>query len=148
MKSGDPIGGSSRILTISEMWISFVSNGWQIRSATQNYQEVIFQELISDGPDVVMRMLGRLGVRRERPIRSGESRQVSFLDRYDPQLAHRTLNMGNCSRRAPARPLMSELGFKPVNPSRIMSALMDLERIIKDTIRHLMRWLLSLAERL
>jgi hypothetical protein len=54
--------GSSSISTISEVWIKFVSEGRQIRSATDNYQEVTYHELISDGPAVVMRLLGKLGI--------------------------------------------------------------------------------------
>jgi hypothetical protein len=54
--------GSPRISMITEAWISFVSNGRQIRSATQNYQEVLYEELMSNGPAVLMRVFGKLGV--------------------------------------------------------------------------------------
>jgi hypothetical protein len=53
---------SSKISTNCEMWISDVSAGRQIRSATHNYQEVTFEELIADGSEVLMRLLASVGV--------------------------------------------------------------------------------------
>ena len=47
-----------------------------------------------------------------------------------------------------AGPLMSELGFEPVNRSGIMSAILDLDRKVKGARRAAKRRLQSLAERL
>jgi hypothetical protein len=61
-KTFSPEWGSFRIPRICEWWTESVSCGRQIRSATQNYQEVTFEELISNGPEVLMRLLRGLGV--------------------------------------------------------------------------------------
>jgi hypothetical protein len=57
-----PQWGSSRIPIICERWISEVSDGRKISSATPNYQEVLYQELVANGPEVLMRLLNGLGV--------------------------------------------------------------------------------------
>jgi hypothetical protein len=62
-KTWGPAWGSSRISTIAERWIRDVSDGRQIGSATHNYQEITYQELISDGSEALMQILSRLGVR-------------------------------------------------------------------------------------
>lgn len=53
---------SARISTNCERWIADVVRGRQIRSATTNYQEVKYEELITDGPGVLMRIFTGLGV--------------------------------------------------------------------------------------
>jgi Sulfotransferase family len=59
-KSWMPEWGS--LLADCEGWVSAVKDGRQIRSATRNYQEVTFEELISDAPLTVARLFRGLGL--------------------------------------------------------------------------------------
>jgi Sulfotransferase family len=170
-KTWGPDWGTSRISTISERWVSDVSDGRQIRSATHNYQEITYQELVSDGSVVLMRILGRLGVQSSldecqryvdecsienlkaaklngAPFDLARIGQYRFrkgtTDSWRTELS--TWEVAIVERLA--GPLMLELGFQPVKRSGIMSALLDLDRIVKGTRRAARRRLQSLAERL
>jgi hypothetical protein len=162
---------SSRISTNCERWIADVSEGRQISSATRNYQEVIFQELISDGPDVVLRVLTKVGVQSSLDecqryvdecnianLKAGkldnapydvakmhkESFRQGTIDSWRSELSK--WEIARVERLA--GPLMSELGFKPVNHSRILSILLDLDCTVKD-VRRAAKWRLqALAARL
>jgi hypothetical protein len=170
-KTWGPAWGSSRVSTITERWISDVSDGLQINSATQNYQQVFYQELISDTPNVVMRILGELGV----------PSSLDDCQRYVDECSIENLKVGKLNN-APfdlvragkyrfrtgatdswrielsaweiavverlAGPLMSELGFKPGNRSRMMSTLLNLDLALKDARKAAKRRLQSLAARL
>ena len=70
---------SSKISPNCERWIADVSSGRKIRSATPNYHEVTFNELISDGPDVVMRLLTQLGVQSSREECEGYVQELSLI---------------------------------------------------------------------
>jgi hypothetical protein len=158
---------SSRISTNCERWIADVTNGRQIRSATQNYQEVSFQELISDGPEVVMRILGRLGVPSSlddcqqyvdecniENLKAGrlnnapfdvakmgkESFRIGTTDSWRIELS--TLEIALVERMV--GPLMSELGLKRLNGNKSMSVLVDMGCTVKDAARAAKRRLRSL----
>jgi Sulfotransferase family len=162
---------SSRITTNCERWIADVISGQQIKSATSNYQEVTFQELISCGPDVVMRLLTKLGVQSSRdecqryvdeckidnlkagrlnnaPFDVGKMNKESFrhgtTDGWRKELSVREIAL--VERLAGS--LMSEYGFMPVNRSKIVSALLDLDCTIRYARRGVKWQLQSLAERL
>lgn len=161
---------SSRISPNCERWIADVNSGRQIRSATRNYQEVTFEELISDGPDVVMRILNSLGVSASRDdcqryvdecniknLKAGkldnapfdvanlgkESFRIGTTDSWRTELS--TWDIAVVERLA--GPLMSEFGFKPVNGSKVKSVLVDMGCTAKDAARAAKRRLRSLVKR-
>jgi len=161
----------SRIRPNCERWIADVTNGRQIRSATQNYQEVPFEELISDGPAAVMRILGRLGVPSslddcqryvdECNIRNLQAGKLNNAPFDVANMGKESFRIGTTdgwrSELSPwevavverlAGPLMSELGFKPMNGSKAMSVLGDTCCTVKDAARAAKRRLRRLAERL
>jgi hypothetical protein len=137
-----------RISPNCERWISDVSNGRQIRLATDNYQEVTFEELISDGPEVLMRLLARLGVPsslgecrrfseecRIENLKAGkldnapfpmtnrnQSYRIGETDSWRVELSKREVAL--VERRA--GPLMSELGFARTKISKPMSVLVGM----------------------
>jgi Sulfotransferase family len=143
-----------------ERWIADVSTGRQIRSATPNYHEVTYEELSVGGPDVVMRLFAGLGIPSsldeckryidecnienlkrlavpEGFFRSGrtDSWQVE-LSAWEIALVEHV-----------AGPLMSELGFKPVNRSKALAALVGIACTSKDAARVLKRRLRNFLER-
>jgi len=145
VKSWGPAWGSSKITSISEIWIKYVSEGRQIRSATDNYQEVMYQELISNAPAVVMRLLGKLGIpanlndcQRYVDECSIENLKAAKLDNapFDLRRAgkYRFRNGATDGWRRElsateiaiveslAKPLMLDLGFEPVTRSKVISA--------------------------
>jgi hypothetical protein len=167
-KSWGPAWGSSNSSTISERWVSDVSNGRHIGCATHNYQEVTFQELISDGSEALLRILTKLGVRsnpdecqryidecsihnlkagrlNDAPFdlaRAGKYRfRTGATDSWRFELSKWEISLVERL----AGPLMSELGFKPAIHSRIMSTLLGLERAARRGAKRRLR---SLAERL
>ncbi|MGA8869412.1 MAG: sulfotransferase [Candidatus Sulfotelmatobacter sp.] len=165
-KSWGPQWGSSRISTICARWISDVSQGREIALATPNYQEVIFEELISDGPQVLMRLLSRLGVRscpdevrRYVDECAIENLRAGILDNAPFDVARISkfrFRLGSTdswrvelSRREialverMARPLMMELGIEPVTRNKLTSAWAELCRVAEYTRYKVMCWLRS-----
>lgn len=170
VRSWGPNWGPSNISTITEMWFSFVSNGRQIGSATQNYQEVFFEELVSNSPEVVKRILGRLGV----PSSLDQCRQ------YTEECRIENLKAGNLNN-APfdlaktgkyrfrigkteswraelskweiavverlASPLMSELGFAHSTMGKALGTVVRLSCAGKDVARAAKRRWVRLTER-
>jgi hypothetical protein len=149
---------SSRISTNCERWIADVSSGQQIRSATPNYQEVQFGELVCDGPSVVRRLLAGVGVRStpEQCQRYVDECNIEFL--RAGKLANAPFDIAKMNKESfrlgttdswrtelskyeialverMTGPLMSELGFEPVNRSRIISMLLDVVETLKDARR-------------
>jgi len=160
---------SSRISTNCEGWIRDVTNGRQIRSATRNYQEVSYQELISDGPEALLRLLGGLGVPSSlddcqryvdecniQNLKAGklnnapfdvakmgkESWRIGTTDSWRVELSAWEIALVEHL----TGPLMSELAFKPVNGSKVMSALVDMGCTVKNAARTAKRRLRSLAK--
>ncbi len=152
---------SSRISTNCERWIRDVTDGRQIGSATQNYHEVFYHELISDGPNIVMRLLNKLGVPSSledcqryvdecniQNLRAGKLNNAP----WDVAMTKASLGSGtNDSWRTElsaweialvervAGPLMSELGFEPVSGSKAMAALVETACTFKDAARSVKR---------
>lgn len=170
-KTWGPSWGSSKISAIAERWVRDVSDGLQIRSATRNYQEITYQKLISDGPETLMRLLSRLGVRStldecqqyfdecnmeklkagklsDAPfniVNSGKFRfRIGSTESWRRELSKWEIAVVERS----AGPLMSELGFEPVNRSGVMSTLMDLDRMVRRFRTAAKRRLQLLGERL
>lgn len=135
---------SSRISKNCERWISDVSAGRQICSATRNYQEVTFEELLSDGPEVLMGLFKGLGLATSleecrqyvgeckiENLKAGKLDNAPFnVARMHPE----SFRIGTTeSWRAElskweialverlAGPLMSELGYAPANGSKAIS---------------------------
>jgi len=159
---------SSRIPPNCERWVSDVSNGRQIRSATDNYQEVTFEELSSDGPEVLMRLLGGLGVRssleecrryvdecRIENLKAGkldnapfpmtnrsESYRIGATDSWRVELSKWEIAL--VEHRA--EPLMSELGFAPTKVSKAMSAFVGMHWNTWEAARAARRRLRRFAE--
>jgi hypothetical protein len=163
-------GGTSRVSAICERWISDVSRGRQISSATHNYQEVTYEELVSDGSAVLVRLFGSLGV----PLDQDECRR--YVDECNienlktgklenapfniPKISEYRFRIGTTDSwrvalskweialvERMAGPLMSELGFKPTNGNKALSALVDMRCSIKDVTGKVKRRLQRLAER-
>jgi hypothetical protein len=170
-KTWGPSWGSSKISTIAERWVRDVSDGLQIRSATRNYQQITYQELISDGPMALMQILSKLEVQAT----LAECRQ--YFDECNMEklkagkLSDAPFNIVNAGRfrfrigsteswrrelskweiavvERTAGPLMSELGFEPMDRSVIMSTLMNLDSMVRRFRSAAKRRLQLLAERL
>ena len=162
-------GGTSRVSAICQRWISDVSNGRQIGSATHNYQEVTYEDLVSDGPEVLLRLLNGLGVRsgleecrryvQECSIdnlktgkldnapfdmgRRGKYRfRIGTTDSWRDELSKREIAIVERL----AGPLMTELGFKPMNGNKTISALVDMEFGVKAAAIGAKRRLQGLAK--
>jgi hypothetical protein len=129
---------SPSVWTNCERWIVDVSSGRQISSATQNYHEVFYHELISDGPHVLMRIFNILGVAAslEDCQRYIDECNIENLKRLSPPTGFYRLGKTDSWRtelsaweialvERLAGPLMSELGFTPVTDNKVMSALVD-----------------------
>jgi hypothetical protein len=136
---------SSRIPTNCERWVSDVSDGRQISSATRNYQEVTYEDLIWNGPEVLMRLLNGLGVAtsleecrqyvdecRIKKLQAGkldnapfpmtnnsESYRIGKTDSWRIELSKWEIALVEHG----ARKLMSELRYAPANGSKAMPAL-------------------------
>lgn len=134
---------STRIPPNCERWVSDVSNARKITSATNNYQEVKFEELSSDGPEVLMRLFGRLGVRSTldecrryaeecsiQNLKAGkldnapfpmtnrkQSYRIGTTDSWRDELSKWEIAL--VERHA--GPLMSELGYARTNVNKAMS---------------------------
>ncbi len=145
---------SPRISRNSERWIADVTNGRQIKSATQNYQEVTYEELLSDGPKVLMRLLSGLGVAASleacqryvdecniQNLKAGnlnnapfdvakmgkESWRIGTTDSWRVELSKWEIAL--IERLAGA--LMLEFGYKPANRSKGLSALVGMGHKIR-----------------
>lgn len=160
---------SSEVSRSCETWTADVSNGRQIRSATQNYHEVFYHELISDGPANVMRLLNKLGVpstledcQRYVDECKIQNLKAGKLDNapWDVTISKVSLGSGTTdSWRAElspweialiehlAGPLMSELGFKPANGSKSRAALVGTVCTFKEAARVTKRRLRNFLER-
>ncbi len=161
---------SSRIPQNCERWISDVTNGRQMRSATRNYQEVTFEELLSDGPEVLMRLFAGLGVESSldqcrqyvdecklENLKAGklenapfnvakmhpESFRIGTTDSWRTELSKWEIALVERL----AGPLMSELGFAPANGSKAMSVFVDAGWNTFVVARAAKRWLRQFAER-
>jgi hypothetical protein len=160
---------SSRISRNCERWISDVSNGRQIRLATKNYQEVTFEELISNGPEVLMRLLSNLGVHppaaecqryaeecRIENLKAGkldnapfamtnrnESYRIGSTDSWRVELSKWDIALVERL----AGPLMSELGYTPANSSKALSAFVGVGSTTWQVARAAKRSLSRFAER-
>jgi hypothetical protein len=143
-----------------ERWIVDVSSGRQIGSATLNYQEVTYEELSVGGPDVVMRLLAGLGIPSsldecKRYIDECNIENLKLLpapegffrlgrtDSWQVELSAWEIALVEHV----AGPLMSELGFKPVNGSKAMAALVGMACTSKDAARVVKRRLRNFLER-
>lgn len=161
---------SSRISTNCERWIADVGRGRQIRSATRNYQEIKYEELIADGPGALMRILRGLGLpstldecRRYvdecniQNLKAGkldgapfdvakmgkESWRIGTTDSWRVELS--AWEIALIERLA--GPLMSELGFKPASDSRLVSILVGAGCTAKNALRAGKRRLRRLKKR-
>ncbi len=160
---------SSRISTNCERWISDVRNGRQIRSATDNYQEVTFEELLSDGPDVLMRLLDKLGAPssldecrryaeecRIENLKAGkldnapfamtnrnESYRIGTTDSWRVELSKWEIALVERL----AGPLMSELGYAPANASKTTSVFVGMGWTTWKAARAVRRRLRRFADR-
>jgi sulfotransferase family protein len=159
---------SSRISRNCERWIGDVGSGRQIRSVTPNYQEVCYEELISDGPNVVMRLLTGLGIRASRDectryfeecnienLRAGklngapfdvakmhkESFRIGAIDSWRVELSPWEIALVDHL----AGPLMSELGFAPASKGRATAAAMSVGCTLWDAARAVKRRLRRFA---
>jgi|SRR5215472_12015125 len=138
---------SPRISANCERWISDVGNGRQISSATDNYQEVKFESLKSDGPQVLRQLLSGLGVPssleecqryaeecRIENLKAGnldnapfemtnrnQSYRIGSTDSWRVELSRWEIAL---VERMAALP-MSELGFEPVNGTKAVSVFVD-----------------------
>jgi hypothetical protein len=132
---------SSKISANCERWISDVSAGRQISSATHNYQEVTFEELVSDGSEVLMRLLANVGVPssqeecrryveecRIENLKAGKLENAPFVmtnvsfrigatDSWRVELSKREIALVEHL----AGPLMSDLGYACTNVGKAMS---------------------------
>lgn len=149
---------SSRISRNCDRWIGDVSSGRQIQSVTPNYQEVFYEQLISDGPNVVMRLMTGLGIPSNRDecrryfeecnienLRAGklsgapfdvakmnkESWRIGKTDSWRVELSAWEIALVEHL----AGPLMSELGFAPANNGRVMAAASSLGWSLWDAAR-------------
>lgn len=163
-KSWGPQWGSSRISVICERWISDVNSGRQIASATRNYQEVTYQELLSDSAEVLLRLLSRLGVRSTLGecqryvdecsldnLKAGKLANAPFdvarISKFRFRLGKADSWRSELSKREVAlierrsRRLMFELGLEPVTRSWLAFTWAELCHVIDDTRYKLMGWL-------
>jgi Sulfotransferase family len=149
-KSGWAPGWRS-ISADSEGWVSAVKDGQEIRSATQNWQQVTFEELKSDGPATLMRLLRGLGVKAsvvecQRYVEDCNigNLQAGKLDNAPFQISNEGESYQSYRRGETeswrvelseweialverlAGPLMLELGFIPTNGRTARSALVAL----------------------
>ena len=158
---------SSKISANCERWISAVSNGRQISAATNNYQEVTFEELVSEGPAVLIRLFANLGVgssldecRRYAEECKIENLKAGKLDNAPFEMTNR-----NQSYRIGATdswrfelskwdialiehlagPLMSELGFARTESNKAISFLVDVSCAASNAGRIMRRWTLQRA---
>jgi hypothetical protein len=139
---------SSRISKNCQRWVRDVYNGQQIRSATPRYQEVTYEELLSEGPRILMRILLGLGVPASlgdcqryvdecniRNLQAGQLRGAPFdvakmgkesfrIGTVDSWRAELTAWEVALVERL-AGPLMSNLGYKPATRNKGLSALVD-----------------------
>jgi hypothetical protein len=148
-KSWGPVWGSSRISRICKGWISDVNEGRRISSATHNYQEVTYQDLISDTAEVLLRLFTGLGIRSSldecrlyvdqcniEKLRAGEfvnsPFDLSITGKYRFRIWSPDSWRVELSKFEIALvehltgPLMSELGFIPTSGHTARSALVAL----------------------
>jgi hypothetical protein len=167
-KCWGPQWGSSRISVIAERWISDVNNGRQIASATRNYQEVAYQELLSDSAAVLLRLLGRLGVRSTLEECQGYVEECSLDNLKAGRLENAPFDVARISKfrfrlgkadswrselskreialvERMARRLMWELGIEPVTRSRLASIWASISHAVDDTRYKLVGWLRAQA---
>ena len=169
-KSWGPGWGSSRISTICERWIADVSEGRQISSATPRYNEVMYQELISDGSAVLMRLLSELGVQaspdqcrqyveecRIENLKAGKLDNAPFdmarsakyrfrmgaTDSWRTELSKWEIGLVDHL----AGPLMSEMGFAPANVTKATSIFVDMRWTAWEVARAAKRRLRGFAAR-
>jgi hypothetical protein len=136
-------------------WIADVSNGRLIASATPNYQEVAFQDLLSNGPATLMRLFAKLSVQASRDecqryvdecnienLKTGNLKDAPFdvarmhkesfrrgtMDSWRIELSPWEIALVERM----AGPMMSELGFAPVNNGKVTSVLLKLRGIAKN----------------
>jgi hypothetical protein len=160
---------STKVSWSCEQWIADVTTGRQISSLTQNYKEVFYHELFSDGPEILMGILNKLGVPSSledcqryvdecniQNLRAGKLENAP----WDVAVSKVSLGSGTTdSWRAElsaweiavvehvAGPLMSELGFKPVNGSKAMAALVGTACTFQDAAKVVKRRLRNFLER-
>jgi hypothetical protein len=160
---------SSRISANCERWISDVSNGRRIRWATENYQEVFYEELISDGPAILLRLLERLGVQSslEECRRYADQCRIDNLKAGKLDNAPFAMTNRNQSYRIGAAdswrvelskwdvalverlagPLMAELGYAPANGRTATSVFVAMGWTAREMARTAKRRLRRLAEK-
>jgi hypothetical protein len=146
---------SSRVSRNCQRWISDVSNGRQIPSQTPNYQEVTYDELLSNGPATLMRLLAGIGLSVDwdecqryvdeckiDKLKAGklsdapfdvakmhpESFRVGTTDSWRSELSPWEIALVEHM----AGPLMRELGFELVSHNRITSVLLHLRDMAKN----------------
>jgi hypothetical protein len=159
---------SPKVTQNCERWISDVTSGRQIRSATPNYQEVGFQELLTHGPDVLLRLLTNVGVTSSReeceryvnecnienlkagnlekpPFDIGKMHKESFRTGSNESWRNELSAWEIALVERQAGPLMLELGFKPVSRGRVKLALLDLDRMVAHSLRAAKRRLKALV---
>lgn len=162
--------GSSKVSTICEMWVADVTDGRQIRSATQKYQEVMFQDLVSDASGVLMRLLSELGVQstphqcrqyaeecRIDNLKAGKLDNAPFdmarAGKYRFRMGATDSWRNELSRwevavvERLAGQLMSELRFAPAKVSKAMSIFADMGWTTWEVARAAKRRLRRSAER-
>jgi hypothetical protein len=147
---------SPKVSKNCERWISDVSNGLDIRSATGKYQQVFFRDLASDGPNVVRRLLAGIGVQSSEAecqryveecnidfLRSGtladapfdiskmnkESFRLGTVDGWRTELSKYEIAVIEHM----AGPLMMKLEFRPAAQGKLLKALLELRGPVRDT---------------
>jgi len=151
---------SSKISWNCEAWLADVSSGRQIASLTQNYQEVFYHELITDGPHVLMGIFNKLGVPSslEDCQRYIDECNIENLKRLNPPTGFYRLGKTDSWKvelstweialvERIAGPLMSELGFEPAIDNKAVSVLVDMAWTALGAARAAKRRLRNFLER-
>jgi len=149
---------SPKVTVNCERWISDVTSGRQIRSATPNYQEVAFQELLTNVPDVLMGLLAGIGAASSRAECERYAEECNIENLKAGNLKNAPFDVGKMHKESfrigsseswrdelstweialierLAGPLMLELGFKPVSRSKMTLAFLDLDRMAANSAR-------------
>jgi hypothetical protein len=151
-----------------ETWMSAVRDGRQIRSATRKYQEVTYEELRSNGPAVLARLLQGLGVEVNMAECQRYIDECGIGNLRSEKLANAPfdiLNQDNVYRRGEtdswrvelsrwqialierlAGPWMSQLGYAPISGSA-SSALAGVCCAVRPAARATKRQLKRLLDR-
>lgn len=150
VKSWGPQWGPSDVPAICAQWISDVTHGRAIGAATQNYQEVKYQELVADTPGVLMRLLTGLGVTTELSECRRYAEECSIGNLKSARLNNAPFDLQRAGKyrfrtgttdswreelsrweiaviEHMAAPLMLQLGYTPESRGRILATVLRLQ---------------------